>query len=60
MISIEGFDTMSPEVPLTIVLNHVDGTEEKFKVNHTFNDAQIDWVREGSALNKIRKDLKMS
>ena len=57
-ISILGFDTMAPETPLTIVLHHADGTEDKFEVNHTFNKAQIEWVRSGSALNKIREELK--
>lgn len=57
-ISIKGFESMAPEKPLTIVLSHSDGKEESFEVNHTFNNAQIAWVREGSALNKIRKDLK--
>jgi aconitate hydratase len=58
LISIEGFDTMSPGVPLTIVLDHADGTQESFKVNHTYNHAQIAWARAGSALNKIRQELK--
>jgi aconitate hydratase len=57
-VTIEGFDTMAPGVPLTIRLKHADGTEESFKVNHTYNQAQIDWVRSGSALNKIREELE--
>ncbi|MEO1436919.1 MAG: aconitate hydratase [Bacteroidota bacterium] len=57
LISIEGFDEMAPGVPLTIVLKHADGTSHSFKVNHTYNAAQIDWVRAGSALNKIREEL---
>jgi aconitate hydratase len=56
-ISIEGFDNMKPGVPLTIVLNHADGSVDSFEVNHTYNQAQIDWVRAGSALNKIRQEL---
>lgn len=56
-ISILGFDTMKPGEPLTILLNHTDGTEERFLVNHTYNQAQIDWVRWGSALNQIRAEL---
>ena len=55
-ISIKGFDTMAPKKNLTIVLDHSDGTQESFEVKHTYNAAQIDWVRAGSALNKIRKD----
>ena len=57
-VSIEGFETMAPDTPLTIVLHHADGSEERFDVNHTFNHAQIEWVRAGSALNKIREELK--
>ena len=56
-ISIVDFDEMAPGKQLTILLKHSDGTEESFKVNHTYNAAQIEWVREGSALNKIRKDM---
>ena len=57
-MSIEGFETMAPDTALTIVLHHSDGSEERFDVNHTFNHAQIEWVRAGSALNKIREELK--
>ena len=56
-ISILGFDHMSTGVPLQIKLSHVDGTEDIITVNHTYNDAQIGWVRSGSALNEIREKL---
>jgi aconitate hydratase len=56
-VSIEGFDTFAPGKQLHIVLTHSDGKTEKFAVNHTYNDAQIEWVHSGSALNKIRKDF---
>ena len=55
-VTIPGFESMAPGVPLTIVLQHSDGTEESFKANHTYNQAQIEWVRSGSALNKIREE----
>ncbi|MDH3247277.1 MAG: aconitase family protein, partial [Saprospiraceae bacterium] len=55
-VSIEGFDAMQRGTPLTIVLHHADGTEDRFEVAHTYNQAQIDWVRAGSALNKIREE----
>ena len=57
LISITDFDSMAPGKQLTIVLKHSDGTEDSFKVNHTYNAAQIEWVKSGSALNKIRKDM---
>ena len=53
-VSLLGFDEMQAGKPLTIRLDHSDGTTEQFKVVHTFNQAQIEWVRAGSALNLIR------
>ncbi|MCB9080515.1 MAG: aconitate hydratase [Lewinellaceae bacterium] len=57
-IDIRGFATMQPGKPLTIVLHHSDGTEDRFDVAHTYNEQQIEWVRAGSALNKIRMELQ--
>ena len=57
LIDILGFESMAPGQPLTILLHHADGTKDSFEVNHTYNQAQIDWVRAGSALNKIREEL---
>ena len=45
----------SPGKPLTIVLRHGDGSEDTIVVNHTYNDAQIEWYRKGSALNLIKE-----
>lgn len=59
-IDILGFDEMTPYTNLTIALHHKDGSTEKFEVAHTYNQAQIDWVGAGSALNKIRKELAKS
>ena len=57
LINIEGFDTMTPGKPLTLVLHHSDGSRDSFDVNHTYNQQQIEWVQAGSALNKIRTTL---
>jgi aconitate hydratase len=56
-IDILGLEAMTPGVPMTVVLHHADQTEDRITVNHTYNEAQIAWVRAGSALNKIRQDL---
>jgi len=53
LVTIKGFDEMAPGKHLTIKLDHHDGTNDEFPVAHTYNQAQIDWVRFGSALNKI-------
>ena len=55
-VDLQGFEDMAPGKNLTVVLNHADGTSESFEVKHTYNNAQIEWIRSGSALNKIRKD----
>ncbi|MCF0058604.1 aconitate hydratase [Dyadobacter sp. CY356] len=56
-IDIKGLQTFAPGVQLTIVLHHADGTTEEFPVNHTYNEQQIEWFKEGSALNIIRKSV---
>ncbi|MCK0180239.1 aconitate hydratase [Flavobacteriaceae bacterium S0862] len=45
-----------PGKQLTIELVHADGTKDTIKVNHTYNQSQIDWFNEGSALNLIKKE----
>ncbi|MBC7884957.1 MAG: aconitate hydratase [Saprospiraceae bacterium] len=56
-ISILGFDEMQPGKNLKIRLRHTDGFDEFIEVTHTYNQAQIDWVKWGSALNQIRAEL---
>ncbi len=46
----------APGKPLTIELVHADGSKDNIKVNHTYNDSQIGWFREGSALNVIKRE----
>ena len=43
--------------PLTLGLNHSNGTSENINVNHTYNQQQIEWFKEGAALNIIRKQI---
>jgi aconitate hydratase len=54
-IDILGLDKFTAGVPLKIKLNHVDGSSDVFKVNHTYNKTQIDWFKAGSALNLIKQ-----
>ena len=43
--------SFAPDKPLTIVLNHKDGSKDTIKANHTYNAGQILWFKAGSALN---------
>ena len=45
-----------PEKPLDILVKHADGSEYTIIANHTYNESQIQWFREGSALNLIKKE----
>ena len=40
---------------LTIEIDHADRTTDTIIVNHTYNEQQIQWFKEGSALNLIKK-----
>ncbi|MDO8995328.1 MAG: aconitate hydratase [Sediminibacterium sp.] len=57
VINIEGLTSFAPETPLTIVLQHKDGSEDQIVVNHTYNAQQIEWFKAGGALNIIRKQV---
>jgi aconitate hydratase len=57
IIDIEGLTTFAPGVPLTLKFHHSDGTIDTISVNHTYNQQQIEWFKEGAALNIIRKQF---
>ncbi|MCF6332956.1 MAG: aconitate hydratase [Draconibacterium sp.] len=48
----------APEKTLTAEVVHSDGSKDLIKLNHTYNEQQIDWFRAGSALNLIREMTK--
>lgn len=45
----------APGKSLSIELVHADGSKENILANHSYNEQQIQWFREGSALNLIKK-----
>ena len=51
-------DTFKPGKPLIIEVIHSDKTKDLIVTNHTYNQSQIDWYNEGSALNLIKKQNK--
>lgn len=58
VLDIVGLKTFKPGEPLTLVLNHSDGTREEISLNHSYNEAQIGWFFAGSALNLIAGQSK--
>ena len=48
-------ESFSPGKQITIEIVHSDGTKDLIKADHTYNTQQIEWYKEGSALNLIKK-----
>jgi aconitate hydratase len=48
-------NAFAPGKPLTIEAVHADGSKDVIIANHTYNNSQIEWYNEGSALNLIKK-----
>ncbi|MBX7226598.1 MAG: aconitate hydratase [Chitinophagales bacterium] len=54
-IDILGLTSFTPGKNLQIVLNHKDGSTDTIEAAHSYNAAQIEWFKEGAALNIIKK-----
>ncbi len=50
-VSLIGFETLMPDIPIYLRLDHADGMYEIIKLVNTYNASQIEWLRAGSALN---------
>ena len=48
-------ESFSPGKQITIEIVHSDGNKDLIKADHTYNTQQIEWYKEGSALNLIKK-----
>lgn len=54
-IDIIGLTQFAPGQPLTVILNHADGSKDEIVANHTYNEGQIAWFKAGSALNIVKE-----
>ena len=50
---LDDLDQFAADKPLTLAVNHADGSTDEIICNHTYNDTQIKWFKAGSALNLI-------
>jgi aconitate hydratase len=53
-----GLTSFAPATPLTLAITHKDGSKDEIKVNHSYNEQQIEWFKAGGALNIIRASIK--
>ena len=56
LISFINLDEFSPGKQIIIELKHSDGSKNMINLNHSYNNSQIHWYDEGSALNLIKKE----
>ena len=50
-----GLTSLKAGTPLTMKINHGDGSFEEIVLNHSYSDIQIEWFKAGGALNYIVK-----
>ncbi|MEI0702023.1 aconitate hydratase [Brachyspira intermedia] len=55
-ITILGLDNFKPKQNLTVKVVHENGSEDTFEAVHTYNEAQIEWFKNGGALNSLMKN----
>ena len=46
----------APGKQITVEVVHANGSKDTIMANHTYNTQQIEWFKEGSALNLIKKE----
>lgn len=56
-VTISDLTSFAPGKPLTLIFKHQDGSQSTILANHTYNAQQIEWFKEGGALNIIRKQF---
>jgi len=54
-ISLIGLAELAPGRPVTAVISHADGSEDRIELRHTLNEEQVEWFKAGSALNVLRR-----
>ncbi|HET9064052.1 MAG TPA: aconitate hydratase, partial [Candidatus Binatia bacterium] len=53
-ITLESVLDIAPGKPVTAVLHHQGGAEERISLKHSCNAEQIEWFKAGAALNLLR------
>ena len=53
-ISLLNLNKLEPEKQIKCIIFHNDGNKEEILLNHSYNQSQIQWFKDGSALNVLR------
>jgi aconitate hydratase len=57
-LSLVDIEKLAQGKPVKCIISHADGKNEEIFLSHTFNSSQIEWFRQGSALNVLRNKNK--
>ena len=53
-ISLVNLNNLQPGKQVKCIITHNDENKEEIMLNHSYNQAQIEWFKAGSALNVLR------
>ena len=54
-ISLIDLYKLTENIPVTCVIKHADGSEDRLELDHTFAESQVAWFKAGSALNLLHQ-----
>ncbi|GAA5812089.1 hypothetical protein MFLAVUS_005539 [Mucor flavus] len=57
IIETEGLKNLAPGSPVKLIVTKPDGSKLSIDAVHTLSEDQLQWIREGSALNLIKKNV---
>lgn len=57
-LSLVDLDNLWEGAPVRCIVKHDDGSRDEILLSHSYNSAQIEWFRKGSALNVLREKNK--
>ncbi|KAI9255919.1 aconitate hydratase [Helicostylum pulchrum] len=57
VIETQGLKNLAPGSPVKLIVTKSDGSKLSIDAVHTLSEDQLQWIREGSALNLIKKNV---
>jgi len=58
-ITVHRLSDLAPNLPVSVIISHADGSISEIVTCHTLSEDQIHWFQAGSALNLIRDQTKI-
>ena len=55
-ISLIDLNKLEPNMKVKCILSHANGNKDEIMLNHSYNKSQIEWFKNGSALNVLRSN----